>query len=93
MGKGWSARTRSAWINASVDAETAVNDVNKDNESDYFRIFSNDILKPLDCIASDGTVRKFISVAKHCVDIVRFSISHDDKLNSDDEIVPNSGAT
>ena len=86
-----------AWIETTVDAETAVNDVNKDNEIDYFCIVINGILKPLDCIASDDTIRKCISFAKHCVNIVRSSITSDDNQTSvnesDDEIVPDSGAT
>ena len=79
-----------------VDAKTAVNDVNKDNESDYFCIVINGILKPLDRIASDGTIRKCISVAKHCIYIIRYSTSPDDKtslVTDNDEIVPDSGVT
>ena len=84
------------WTETSVDADTAVNDVNKDTESDYFHIVINGLLKPLDRITSDGTIRKCISVAKHCVDIVRSSISPDSvtaPVTDDDEIVPDSGAT
>ena len=36
------------WTNTSLDADTAVDKVNKDNESDYFHLVSNGILKPLD---------------------------------------------
>mmetsp|Transcript_40131 Transcript_40131/g.40666 ORF Transcript_40131/g.40666 Transcript_40131/m.40666 type:complete len:100 (-) Transcript_40131:9-308(-) len=34
LGTGRFAQTGNAWTNTSVDADTAVNDVNKDNESD-----------------------------------------------------------
>ena len=47
----------SAWADTSVDAETAVNNINKDNESDYYPIVINGILKPLDRITSDGTIK------------------------------------
>ena len=80
----------------SVDAETAVNDVNKDNESDYFCIVINGILKPLDHIASDGTIKKCISVTKHCINIVCYSTSPDNITSpviDNDEIVLDSGAT
>ena len=78
----------------SVDTNTAVDDVNKDNESDYFYLVINGILKLLDPIASDGTIRKCISVAKHCIDIVHSSTSPDTSpVTNDDEVIPNSGAT
>ena len=58
MGTGRFAGPGNAWSDTSVDADTAVNDVNKDNKSNYFGIVINGILKPLDRIASDGTIRK-----------------------------------
>ena len=87
------------WDDTSVNADTAVNDVNKDNESDYFCIVINGILKPLDCFASDGTIRKFVSVAKHYINIVCSSTSSVNVTSprhpmiNNDKIIPDSGAT
>ena len=36
----------------SVDADTTGNKVNKDNESGYFSLVINSLLKPLNCISS-----------------------------------------
>lgn len=84
----------STWVKTSVDADTTVNNVNKDNKSDYFHLVINGILKPLDCIASDGTIRKCVSFAKHYINIVRSSTSSDTfPVTNDDEIVPDSGVT
>ena len=84
----------SAWANTSVDAKTAFNNVNKNNESDYFCILINGILKSLDYIASDGTIKKCISLAKYCINIVRSSTSSDtSSVTNNDEIVPDSGVT
>ena len=88
---------RNAWTETSIDTETVVNDVNKDKESDYCCIVINIILKPLDCIASGGTIRKCVSVAKYCINIVHSSASPDDIIssvtNDDNKIVPGNGAT
>ena len=46
LGTGRFAGTGNAWTETSVDADTAVNDVNKNNESDYFHIVINGLLKP-----------------------------------------------
>ena len=85
-----------AWTNTSLDADTAVNEVNKDNESDYFYLVINGLLKPLDLMASDGTVWKCISVARYYINIVRSSVSPDSvtsPVTDGNEIVPDSGAT
>ena len=91
---GWFARN--VWDDTSVDAGTAINDVNKDNESDYVCLVINGLLKLLDCIASDGTIRKYISVARHYINIVCSSISPEtvtSLVTNDDEIIPDSGTT
>ena len=84
------------WNHTSVDADTAVNEVNKDNESDYFHLIINGLLEPLDPIASDSTIRKFISVVRHCIDIVCSSTSSDSVpslVTDNNKIAPDSGAT
>ena len=84
------------WTDTSVDTYTAVNEVSKDNESDYFHLVINGLLKPLDCITSDGTIKKCISVARRCIDIVRSSLSPDSvtsPVTDNNEIVPDIGAT
>ena len=50
-------------VSTSVDAATAVNNVNRHNSSDYYQTVINSILSPLDRVATDGTIRKCISVA------------------------------
>ena len=84
-----------AWIDTSVYDDTAFNKVNRDNESDYFHFVINGLLKPLDFISSDGTIRKCISVARHYINIVRSSTSSDSVTFpvTDNEIVPDSDAT
>ena len=83
-----------AWTKTSVDADTVVNKANKNNEPDYFHLVINCLLKSLDHIAPDGTIGKGISVTRHCIDIVRSSISPDSVTTpvTDDAIVPDSGA-
>ena len=86
---------RNAWTETSVDADTTVND-NKDNKSGYFHLVLNGLLKPLGRIASNGTIQKCISIAKHCIDIVRSSVSLDSvtsPVTNNNEIVPDSGTT
>ena len=63
------------------------------------RTVVNSILRPLDRTNQDGSVRKYISVAKHiigstkaCIVIVCSSITKDD-INLINEIVSDSGAT
>ena len=70
-------------MEASVDAATAVNEVNNDDASGYFCTVINNIICPLDYTDHDGSVQKCISVAKHvmgstgvaCTGIVRSSIT------------------
>ena len=77
---------------ASVDAATAVNDVNNDDSSSYFRTVVNSILRPLDYTSHDGSVHKCISVAKHvlgaarvaCAGLVRSSITDPDSISPDE---------
>ena len=59
------------FTNASVDAATAVNEVNNDDSSGYFCTVINSILHPLDYTSHDGSVHKCISVAKHVLGAAR----------------------
>ena len=51
-------------VSTSVDTETAVNSVNNSNSAEYFQAVINTILSPLDRVSADGSVRKYISVAR-----------------------------
>ena len=82
------------FIDVAVDADTALNTVNKDGDNVYFRTVVNNLLSPLDYNDSNGILRRCISIARHTIGIVRessssHSLSSIDKL----EIVPDSGAT
>ena len=50
-----------------VDAATAVNKCNSDDSSGYFCTVVNSVLCPLDQTNQDGSVKKYISVAKHII--------------------------
>ena len=78
------------WGEASIDAADAVNEVNTDGITPYFRTVITSLLSPLDKINPDGSIRKCISVARHTIGAVRSAIIN--QLSSD-EIVPDSGAT
>ena len=78
------------WEEASVDAADAVNDVNTDGVTPYFRTVITSLLSPLDQINPDGSIRKCISVARHTIGAVRSAL---EKQLASDEIVPDSGAT
>ena len=88
-------RFGSSEVSTSVDAETAVNNVNSSNLEGYFQSVINTILSPLDRVSADGSVCKCISVARRGCDNIQVNIGTVRAATICDvnHIVPDSGET
>ena len=52
-------------VSTGVDATLAVNSVNTSSSQGYFQTVVNSMLSPLDCVSTDGTVCKCISIVQY----------------------------
>ena len=83
-------------VSTSVDAASAVKNVNTSGSLDYFQTVVSNMLSPLDRVTTDGTVRKCISVARcgcHNVKVNMGVARKATNIFNFDHIIPDSGAT